>query len=98
MNMRASELGKFLYVHIKELLFLSICWSLRYFGTNDIIPNVPSTLLKAFFFWGGGGALLATASVRQRTSELTLNVGVLGNASFVMREIVGRAKPMTKYL
>ena len=70
----ASELGQFSHFHIKKLLFLSIfCWSLRYFvGTNDMIQNVPTKLLKTL----GGGALLDTARVRQCTSELTLYVGV----------------------
>ena len=61
----------FSHFHIKKGLFLSIfCWSFRYFvGANDMIPNVPTKLIKALL---GVGALLATASVRQRTSELTL--------------------------
>ena len=42
---------------IQKLLFLSIfCWSFRYFvGTNDMIPNVPTKLLKALWGVGGGG-------------------------------------------
>ena len=52
-----SELGNFSHFHIQKLLFLSIfCWSFRYFvGTNDMIPNVPTKLLKALWGWGSIG-------------------------------------------
>ena len=76
MNMRAS-LEIFSHFHIKKtaisfniLLVLQILC--RY---KDMIPNVPIKLLKALLGGGGGGSA-GYASVHQRTSELTLYVGV----------------------